>query len=822
MEKLWTELASTDATQAYRAIWAFRRMPAQAVPFLARRLPAAVRPNVAKLEGWVRDLNSEHFGVRERANRELAHLGGLAEPALRKAVRGSLPLEVRQRVQTLLDKLPTPMTLPEPLRAVRTVEILEYMDRDDAKRLLQIYAAGAPGSRLTQDAGEALARLEKRQQTPIPVVIGKRPLTDLYGDPLPAGAVARLGTTRFRLREVSTWFRDEFAFLPGDKTLLTVGGTEVRVWDVATRRVVREFSTHPLTIEDSALTPDRKRLVVAGYSQAPAPEEPRTAETRVLDLASGKLHTFPDKNPRRDLAVSADGKLLFSFDLFGTLYVEELASGKRVFKQKVASSFDRIAVSPDGIHVAIAPHGRGSSDLCLWKWRNERPHLLRAFEFGYGECEVSFSPDGRLLAAVGQFDGTLRVWQVPGGRLLYQRDCAQRDYVFSGRPVFTPNGKMLIVPARDPATGRRKIEILEPATGRSQGVMAGSWQLAVASDSRHFAFISGQAVRIVDLVSRKELSPKDDGHECEPWQMLASSGDSLVTTGTDNTVRVWNTATGTQRHVFPVNNWVLALALSPDGKLLAASVFDGHVHVWDTSSGREIYRLAGHGGRDAGGRRALSFSSTGQRLLSWGEDLYLRGWNMKNGRALFEHAIRPEGVNISDDFPNNPSDGVLILESAITPDGNTLLVEVDGTVHFFDTLTGKQVRKLPCETGSFAMTISPEGRQILTYAGGTDEMKSHPIALWQLTAGKRLWEIAVPGSDTCSAVFSPDGRMVATSAGERQDEIHIYEMASAERRHIIRGIPGGVRSLAFLPDGRRLASGLSDCTVVIWDLAAGR
>jgi hypothetical protein len=84
MEQLWRDLASTHAAKAYRAICAFRRMPREAVPFLAGHLPVAVRPDPRQVEGWINELNNEHFAVRERAGGELEKLGGLAEPALRR------------------------------------------------------------------------------------------------------------------------------------------------------------------------------------------------------------------------------------------------------------------------------------------------------------------------------------------------------------------------------------------------------------------------------------------------------------------------------------------------------------------------------------------------------------------------------------------------------------------------------------------------------------------------------------------------------------------------------------------------------------------
>ena len=90
-----------------------------------------------------------------------------------------------------------------------------------------------------------------------------------------------------------------------------------------------------------------------------------------------------------------------------------------------------------------------------------------------------------------------------------------------------------------------------------------------------------------------------------------------------------------------------AVAVSPDGALVAGSSLDDAVYVWNSSSGRQIYRLAGHG--RYGGRRDLSFFADSRGLASWGDDFYLRVWDMKTGKARLEHAIRPKGIEFPDD-----------------------------------------------------------------------------------------------------------------------------------------------------------------------------
>jgi hypothetical protein len=96
--------------------------------------------------------------------RELENLGEQAEPALRKALEGKPPAEVRRQVEELLAKLQGPLTSPEPLRAVRAVAVLEQIGTPKARRVLEALSEGAPTGRLTQEAKAALERLKKQEK----------------------------------------------------------------------------------------------------------------------------------------------------------------------------------------------------------------------------------------------------------------------------------------------------------------------------------------------------------------------------------------------------------------------------------------------------------------------------------------------------------------------------------------------------------------------------------------------------------------------------------------------------------------------------------
>jgi hypothetical protein len=158
--KAWDDLASTDAPRAFRARGALASSPDEALPLLKQHLRPAEPADAQRLRRLLADLESEQFAVREKAQTELQELGDLAEPALRQALEGKPSLELRRRVQAVLEHLRGPVTQPEMLRSLRAVAVLEDIATPEARRLLEELAAGAAEARLTREAKAALRRLQ--------------------------------------------------------------------------------------------------------------------------------------------------------------------------------------------------------------------------------------------------------------------------------------------------------------------------------------------------------------------------------------------------------------------------------------------------------------------------------------------------------------------------------------------------------------------------------------------------------------------------------------------------------------------------------------
>lgn len=122
--------------------------------------------------------------------------------------------------------------------------------------------------------------------------------TDLYGDPLPAGAIIRLGTTRFRH---GSPLLSGLKFLPDSTTLVHTADRSIRFWDSSSGRLLRELRTDPFSVRGVAVSPDGRLMALGGF-WTPDDATPTRGEVRVLDVASGKPPGFTSSTtiwPRR-------------------------------------------------------------------------------------------------------------------------------------------------------------------------------------------------------------------------------------------------------------------------------------------------------------------------------------------------------------------------------------------------------------------------------------------------------------------------------------------------------------------------------------------
>src|SRR5262245_51138167 len=219
--------------------------------------------------------------------------------------------------------------------------------------------------------------------------------TDCYGDPLPAGAVARMGTVRLRQGE---WFRS-IALAPDGKTVAASDEATICLWDVISGRLLHRFATSRRASFPSLLfSTDGARLI--------ALENGRPAVLRQWEAATGKelpprQIAQPYAHGGRLVAITPDGNGLLGFGE-RTIHLWDFATRKplRHFQAPV-ERFRYVALSPDGKTLAATAQASSfkvSTSVYLWDVAGgkARPSLDGHDEGAY--C-VAFAPDGKTLVA---------------------------------------------------------------------------------------------------------------------------------------------------------------------------------------------------------------------------------------------------------------------------------------------------------------------------------------------------------------------------------------------------------------------------------------
>jgi WD40 repeat protein len=798
------DLADADGAKAYRAVWRFAANPDAAVALLRDHLKLVAPADPRRLRRLLTDLQSDDFTERDTANTALIHVGDLAEDALRAALKQDLALEARRRIEALLERLDGQASDAGERRIERSVEVLETIGSADARALLQQLAKGAPSARLTRLANEADVRLGRR----LPMPLGKPPSakTDGDGNPLPAGAIARLGTLRFRSGAI---FGGKVFFTPDSCCVATWRESTLeplRLFDLPGGKVVREIAVPWSGRTDPfAFSPDGKTLAYVCTKK----------KAMTLEVIDWPLGT---KRASHDLGTPGNAEAMA---FIGNAVVVLVWSDRTVRtcdlragiteRRKITCPFQANGpwrFSPDGKFLAAAAGQQKRNLYYLWEWQTDKPaRTIAGPERGF--TQIAFAPDGRTLATCSDSDVVgVRLWSVATGKLVrrFATDHAnQRTYY----PAFSHDGRTLAASHY----GAKGIVLWEVATGKVQHVLPGGAHFAFSPDDRWIAARSFSAIGVWDRATGVCVSG-DAGH-VGPVDHIAYSprGDVLATTASDGTVRLWDANTGKPTHVLRHDeHWVRDMAFAPDGKRLASSCFDDTVRVWDVDTGTPIHRLVGHG--QLGGRRVVRFTTDAKRLVSWGDDYCLRVFDMATGKALSESRPAPKGSMLpaENEVRNLLTDELFMQLRATTmvPDGSQLVFpSLKGGLEFFDVATAKRVRSLAGEMPPlWTLHFAPDQKSVLLHS-------FHNSSNWDVlrisTGNTRL---RFNGTHATPA-WSPDGRTIAAI---EPDRVVLWEVATGTKRLTIPNAPDAVSSVAFSPDGRRLAIGMTDGTVVIWDL----
>jgi RNA polymerase sigma factor (sigma-70 family) len=661
---------------------------------------------------------------------------------------------------------------------------------------------------------------------------------DRFNDPLPAGAVARIGTVAFRHGRIN--YGHSLTFTPDGKHLVSTGGGWVRRWDVATRHATINLGDGWRTGYGNDLVTADARLARVCFHVA-VPAGGLQWQCTEYDLGSGKAQrTYQIEFPRNTQDahglpgfLSPDGQTFAELNDRGKLTLWNAGGQFTHHIRPDGGTWTALAFTPDSRTVVVGDEG----------------HTFRVFDVTTGKMQRSFgllkgnavarmaiSPDGRWLVTAGgqkrgntwiwPLDRFLRVWSLKEGTVVrtldFPEDLGARSLLFTrdSRTVIAAiqggrNGSPVAVRCWDAATGK-------PGRAWTEDGTLGL-TLAVSPDGKTLAAMNDDGViRLLDMETGRERNPREASPCALEAVCFRPDGKALRTAGRDQAVREWDAATG--RLLVPHLSRTAghSPAFLAGGELLMTyAPREGSttkVRITDPATGKLVLERAA---------ALVIVSPDGKRMAAWDEDRSIRVLDTGTGKVI--QTLAP-----AEEQKAWPHASAL---RGFTSDGRSLILQGE-TVSVWDVQTGKpktswsllknHVLEKPAAEREWqswerieAVAVSPDGSKL-----AFSLMKDRPgksgsrnwfgrIALLETATGKLLFQADADDETFESLTFSPDG--TALAAGGLWT-VRVWEVATGKEAGKYEGHRGRVRSVAFDPDGKRLASASEDSTVLVWDV----
>ena len=654
---------------------------------------------------------------------------------------------------------------------------------------------------------------------------------DAFGDPLPEGARARLGTTR--MRNHGGW--SDAALTPdGKHILLHDGAGGLKRIEVATGLAVGPGGKYPVKFKYTPWLPsaDRTRAVVIAAPSTGGPAG-QTGEAVVWDVTTGKvLLRQPCPIDGHAVALSADGKRLAIGGGLDFRTREPVATtvwdvDRDARRVEVKPTLDRaasVALSADGKTLATWGHGvrpgrpgtAPAGPEVVQFWDAQTGNALANADTGRdAPGAVVLTADGRA-AAVAAVGGEVLLIDTRTGAIRHRLPGPQYGPV---SPSFSPDGKTLATSEHD---GTVKLWAVE--TGRLAATVAppvGRYRagpsVTFTGDGRVVAFgASGSSAAVWEIPSGKLLSP-DSGHQEGVYSVaFAAGGREVVTGGWDGAVYRWDARTGKLLKQVAIagekarTSRTISTVVSPDGTAVAFGL-----RAFDLATGAERSALLATipvrtslANRD-GTAAVTNAGETAPALAT-----RVQVFDVVAGAKLADLGVRPGEVYA---FAVSPDRSRVVTQTG-SPSADRK--RLDRFVTTWDAKTGRKVAEVsPPEGATVGMLALAADNTTAAAAWG------NKLNAFDLVGGKVLREFDTGGLYASTApVFAPDGRTFAVGFGDGGSfgpaTIRVYEWATGRVVRSFKGHDAAAFSLAFSADGKTLASGSLDCTVLLWDVAA--
>jgi WD40 repeat protein len=245
---------------------------------------------------------------------------------------------------------------------------------------------------------------------------------------------------------------------------------------------------------------------------------------------------------------------------------------------------------------------------------------------------------------------------------------------------------------------------------------------------------------------------------------------------------------------FRHNGPIYAIAFSPDGQLIASAASHGQVRLWNAATGQRVQSLDDP---DGSVKQCVAFSPDGKLLTTH------KGYTGKGDAAIWDVATGKILCCLDRKCPGT------IYSMDFAPDGRSLVLASNSNdekaIWFFYSATGQVLRRLEGHGQTVcAAVFSKDGKRLASAS------KDRTARLWDLTNDKVLRELP-HGEEVVDVALSPDGKHLASKTIKA---VYLWDLDSGKELHRFDRQSAPIRSLAFSPDGKLLAS-----EGILWEVA---
>ncbi len=614
---------------------------------------------------------------------------------------------------------------------------------------------------------------------------------------LPEGAIARLGKGGINIMRFSP-----------DGTRLAVG-TDVGVWvyDVASGKETALFTGHTGQVNALAFSPDGELLASGGF---------KNRIVQVWELETGRKHTTLKLTDNiysmAALAFSQDGKKLVGVENLWGIKHWDVNTGRILLDENEGPADDAIVFSQDGNTFAS---GQDDGKIFLWTDNGQQIAKLKGHSSFFKRdvrgdslirqiisdvfktppaviSALDLSADGKLLASAS-LDKTVQMWNIKKRSKL----ATFKGHKAAVKAVaFSPDAKTL-------ASGdvRKKIKLWDVSSRRERATLTGhtSGIRALVFSPNGDTLVSGShdgTIRFWNPVTGKEITTFASGHKRSIKSIAFTENDTnLAIAAFNGTIDVWSLKNHRHLKTFAdgQSDLTRAIALSSDAKLFACQGKNGtkSIQLWELNKGFELPAPI-----QKGIYGALAFSPD-NKILSGSISRGIRGWDVITGHELFHF-----------DTKHHTAERLVF-----SPDGKKLAAQFSFKTMVWDLNARDPVLILDV-LNARGLAFSPDSDTIAI--GGL-----HEVYLWKLDAAQATIDIKLPykgGKYYGEFTFSPDRTAFVSAGRDFWDvEIKIWNLETGSELTTFTGHTQDITTLAFSHDGKTLASGSGDGTVLLWD-----